>query len=392
MEIKLSKRMSTLEESITLTISAIARELKAKGESVISLSAGEPDFDTPKTIKDAVITAMEKGCSKYTPIPGTPEVINAIKTKLKKDNNLDYKTSQIITTVGGKQALFNAVQALINDGDEVIIPSPYWVSYPQMVKFAGGVPVFLETDESTGFKITPEQLKNAITPRTKLLMLNSPSNPTGAVYSKAELEGLAEVLKDTNIMVTSDEIYEKVIYDAEFFATASINEDMFKRTITVNGLSKCGAMPGWRFGYMACANDEFVKAFKALQSQSTSNIASIVQAGAVPSLLGETDEDIAMMGRAYRERRDYAVKAINEIDGLSVASPDGAFYLFINCQGVEKDSMKFCKKMLEKAKVATVPGVGFGMDGYFRISFATSMEDIKEAISRIAKFVKEYKA
>lgn len=390
MEIKLSKRVKSLEESITLVITAKAKEMKANGIDVISLSAGEPDFDTPKAIKDAAIYAMNHGGSKYTAVTGTPEVLKAIQTKLKKENNLEYQTNQILTNVGAKHSLFNITQALIDSGDEVIIPAPYWVTYPQIVLYAGGKPVILKTDESTNFKITPEQLKNAITPKTKLLMLNSPSNPTGAIYSKAELEAIGEILKGTNIMIASDEIYEKVNFTGEFVATASISQDMFKRTITINGLSKCGAMPGWRFGYMASVNSDLIKACKALSSQSTSNICSLTQAGAIPSLLGETDGDIEMMRTQYQKRRDWAVKAINEIDGLSVTNPDGAFYLFINCQKVDKDSLRFCQRMLQEANVATVPGVGFGMDGYFRASYATDLDSIKKAVSRIADFVKNY--
>lgn len=390
MEIKLSNRVESLQESITLVISAKAKEMKANGIDVISLSAGEPDFDTPKAIKEAAIYAMNHGGSKYTAVTGTPEVLKAIQTKLKNENNLEYKTNQILTNVGAKHSLFNITQALIDSGDEVIIPAPYWVTYPQIVLYAGGKPVILETNESTNFKITPEQLKNAITSKTKLLMLNSPSNPTGAIYSKKELEAIAEILKGTNIMIASDEIYEKVNFTGEFVSTASISEDMFKRTITINGLSKCGAMPGWRFGYMASVNEALIKACKALSSQSTSNICSLTQAGAIPSLLGETDGDIEMMRVQYQKRRDWAVEAINQIDGLSVTNPDGAFYLFVNCKKVDKDSLRFCKRMLEEANVATVPGVGFGMDGYFRASYATDLDSIKEAVSRIAKFVKNY--
>lgn len=386
----LSKRVQTLSESMTIAISTLAKKMKANGENVISLSAGEPDFDTPQTIKNAVIEAMEKGCGKYTAVPGTPEILEAIAYKLKKDNNLTYKTSQITTNVGAKHSLFNIIQCLIDEGDEVIIPAPYWVSYPEMTKYAGGIPIIINTDEKTNFKITAQQLKNTITTKTKLLILNSPNNPCGSIYSKDELTSLAEVLKDTNIIIASDEIYEKVNYKGEFCATASISEDMFKRTITINGLSKCGAMPGWRFGYMASANDELNTAIKKLQSQSTSNISSIVQAGAIPSLLGKTDIDIANMLKAYRQRRDYAVEAINKIKGLSVLSPDGAFYLFVNCKNVEKDSVKFCKRMLEEAKVATVPGVGFGLEGYFRASFTTDLDSIKIAIERIEEFVKNY--
>ncbi|CZE48070.1 pyridoxal phosphate-dependent aminotransferase [Campylobacter geochelonis] len=388
----LSKRSQVLSESITIAISSMAKDMKAKGEDVISLSAGEPDFDTPKAIKDAVVEAMKKGCAKYTAVPGTPEVIKAIQTKLRVENNLEYQTNQIITTVGAKQGLFAIFQCLIDDGDEVIIPAPYWVSYPEMVKFCGGKPVFIEGDEHKNFKITAEQLKAAITPKTKAFVLGNPGNPSGNLYSKAELIEFAKVLKDTKVLVISDEIYEKINYVGEFTAAASINEDMFKRTITINGLSKAGAMTGWRFGYLACVLPELISAIKKVQSQSVSNISSIVQAGAIPALLGKTDDDIENMRKAYQERRDWMVDAINAIDGLSVVKPDGAFYLFINCKAVEKDSMKFCKELLAKEKVATVPGVGFGMDGYFRASYATDLDSIKKAVARIAKFVKEYKA
>ena len=386
----LSNRVQVLSESLTIAISTLAKEMKAKGEDVVSFSAGEPDFDTPKAIKDAVMEALEKGCGKYTPIPGTPEVLKAIVLKLERDNGLKYETSQIITNVGAKHSLFNIFQALIDNGDEVIIPSPYWVSYPEMVKFSGGKPVFIETCEKTKFKITPEQLKASITPRTKILVLSSPNNPTGAIYSRDELLALGEILKGTNIIVASDEIYEKLSYDAPFTAAASVSEDMFKRTITINGLSKCGAMPGWRFGYMASVMPELNAAVKKLQSQSTSNISSIVQAGAIAGLLGKADEDVAMMKNEFIKRRDVACEMINSIDKLSVLKPEGAFYLFINCSKIEPDSMKFCRRLLEEAKVACVPGVGFGMDGYFRLSFATSMENIKKGIERIGEFVKNY--
>ena len=388
---KLAKRMSALSESLTIAISSKAKDMKAAGIDVVSLSAGEPDFDTPVIIKNAVKTALDKGCGKYTPIPGAPETLKAIQAKLARDNGLRYETNQIITNVGAKHSLFNVFGALIDEGDEVIIPAPYWVSYPEIVKFCGGKPVFIETCEATGFKITPEQLKAAITPRTKILSLNHPTNPTGAVYSKDEIAAIGEVLKGTDIIITSDEIYEKLTYGIPFVSVASVSEDLFNRTVTINGLSKCGAIPGWRFGYTASPMNELNAAMKKLQSQSTSNISSIVQAGAIPSLLGETDADIEAMRREYEARRDVAVKLVNQIPGLSVKSPDGAFYLFINCSAVEKDSMKFCSRLLEEGKVATVPGVGFGMDGYFRVSFATDMDSVKKAIARIAEFVKNYK-
>ena len=388
----LSNRIGRLSESLTIAISSKAKELKAQGKDVVIFSAGEPDFDTAEVSKKAVIGAMEKGCGKYTPIPGTNEILNAVVGKLKRDNNLTYKTSQIITNVGAKHSLFNIFECIINDGDEIIIPAPYWVTYPEIVKFCGGKPVIIDTKAENRYKITAEELKKAITPKTKALVLCSPSNPSGAVYDKDELVAIAEVLKGTEILVLADEIYEKIIFDKKFIAVASISEDMFKRTITINGLSKCGAMPGWRFGYCATAIDELAAAMRKLQSQSTSNISSIVQAGAIPVLNGEADDYIEMMRKEFGKRRDYAVEAINAIDGLSVVKPDGAFYLFIDCSNVEKDSMKFCMNLLENALVATVPGCGFGMDGHFRVSFACSMDELKTGISRIAEFVKNYKA
>ncbi|MGH1599962.1 pyridoxal phosphate-dependent aminotransferase [Campylobacter majalis] len=388
---KLAKRISSLSESLTIAISTKAAELKAKGIDVLSFSAGEPDFDTPEVIKNAVKTALDKGCSKYTPVPGTKEVLQAIAYKLKHDNNLEYKPSQIVTNVGAKHSLFNLFQALIDDGDEVIIPSPYWVSYPEMVKFSGGVPIFIEADDKAGFKITAQQLKAAITPKTKALCLNHPNNPSGAIYTRDEILAFGEVLKGTDIVVLSDEMYEKLTFDGEFVSVASVSDDLFKRTVTINGLSKCGAMPGWRFGYMASAIDELNSAVKKLQSQSTSNISSLTQAGAIVSLMGESDADIKHMKGEYLKRRDLAVDMINAIKGLSVAKPSGAFYLFVNCKDVEPDSMKFCSQLLEKANVACVPGIGFGMDGYFRLSFATDINSIKKGIERIANFVNEYK-
>lgn len=388
---KLANRINKLSESLTIAISAKAKAMKSAGVDMISFSAGEPDFDTPDIIKNEVKKALDIGCGKYTPVPGDPNVLKAISQKLKRDNNLDYDPSQIITTVGAKHALFNLFQALIDDEDEVIIPVPYWVSYPEIVKFSGGKPIFVNTDESNDFKITPKQLKSAITKKTKILCINNPTNPTGALYTKDELSALGEVLKGTDIIVCSDEIYEKLTYDGEFVAAASISDDMFKRTVTINGLSKCGAMPGWRFGYMASADNQLNKAIKDLQSQSTSNISSIVQAGAIPLLLGKADDDIKKMRDEFIKRRDLAVKMLNEIDGLSVKNPSGAFYLFVNCSKIEQNSMKFCEQMIEKAHVAVVPGIGFGLDGYFRMSFATDTQSIKTGIERIAKFVKDYK-
>ena len=388
----LTKRINTLSESITIAVSTLAQELKAEGKDIISFSAGEPDFDTPQVIKDAAIAAINSGFTKYTAVDGIPSLKEAIIAKLKRDNNLEYAPNQVIVNNGAKHSLFNLFSATIEAGDEVIIPAPYWVTYPELVKYCEGIPVTIHTDDASGFKITPEQLKNAITPKTKMLILTTPSNPTGAVYSKAELEALAEVLKGTDILVASDEMYEKLTYDGEFVSTASISEDMYKRTITINGLSKSVAMTGWRFGYMASADAELIKATKKLQSQSTSNINSITQYAAIAGLDGSADEDIAMMHTEFIKRRDEAVELFNNVDGLSVLKPDGAFYLFVNIKEVSNDSLTFCQDLLKSKGVAVVPGVGFGSEGYFRFSFATGIASIREGIKRIDEFVQELKA
>jgi len=389
---KLAKRMDKLSPSMTIAISTLAAELKAEGKDVLSFSAGEPDFDTPQVIKDSAVEALDNAQTKYTAVAGTVEVKQAIVNKLKRDNNLTYNTSDIMVNVGAKHSLFNIFQALIEDGDEVIIPAPYWVTYPELAKYANGVPVEILTDDESEFKITPAQLKNAITPKTKMLILTSPSNPTGSVYSKNELEALAEVLKGTNIWVISDEMYEKLIYDGiEFTATASISEDMYQRTITVNGLSKSVAMTGWRFGYLATPCTELVKAMTKLQSQSTSNINSITQYASIVALEGKADKDIEMMRVQFEKRRDLACDLFNAIDGLSVVKPNGAFYLYVNIKNVQEDSLLFCEKLLQEVGVAVVPGLGFGQDGYFRFSFATNESTIKEGISRIEKFIKTIK-
>ena len=383
----LSKRVQTLSESLTIAISTLARELKEEGKDVISFSAGEPDFNTPEVIKKEAIKAVEEGFTKYTAVAGIPELLQAIAQKLKRDNSLEYKTTDIIVSNGAKHSLFNLFQVAIEDGDEVIIPAPFWVTYPELVKYSGGVPVTIKTDESVGFKITAKQLKDAITPKTKILMLTTPSNPTGALYSKEELEEIANVLKDTDILVCSDEMYEKLVYGKEFVSVASINEDMFQRTITVNGLSKSVAMTGWRFGYVATPNKELTNAMKKLQSQSTSNINSITQKAAIAALDGRADKDMAIMKKEFEKRMNLAVKLFNQSSKLSVLKPDGAFYLFVNIKKVTNDSMQFCKDLLEKKGVAVVPGIGFGIDGYIRFSFATDEESIKEGIKRIIEFV-----
>ncbi|MEO1924191.1 MAG: pyridoxal phosphate-dependent aminotransferase [Nautiliaceae bacterium] len=383
-----SKRIEKLSPSLTIAISQKARDLKAAGKDVLAFSAGEPDFDTPEIIKKEGIKAIEEGFTKYTAVAGIPEVIEAVRVKLKKDNNLDYSHDEIIISNGAKQSLFNIMASLIDEGDEVIIPAPYWVTYPEIVKYHGGVPVSIHTDESTGFKLTPDMLKKAITPKTKMLIITTPSNPTGAVYTKEELEALAEVLKGTDIWVVSDEMYEKLIYDGEFTATASINKDMLQRTITVNGLSKSHAMTGWRFGYCASKNKELVKNMIKLQSQSTSNVNSITQKAAIPALLGKADKDVENMRKEFQKRRDYVYEAFNKIPGLSAAKPAGAFYIFVNHKEIMPESMNFALTLLEDKGVAVVPGVGFGSEGYFRFSFATDLETIKKGIKRIEEFIK----
>ena len=388
---KIANRMDRLSESITIAITTLSRELKESGKDVLSFSAGEPDFGTPQVIKDAAIKAMDRDETKYTAVEGTPEARKAIVDKLKRDNGLDYNISDIIISVGAKHSLFNIFQASIEEGDEVIIPAPYWVTYPELVKYSGGTVVEILTTDKDSFKITPQQLKDAITPKSKILILTTPSNPTGSVYSKDELIALADILKDTNITVVSDEMYEKLIYDdINFTAVASISDDMFKRTITVNGLSKSVAMTGWRFGYLASKDKDLVKAMKKLQSQSTSNINSITQSASIVALNGDADKDIEAMRVEFEKRRDIAVKLINEIDGLSVTKPDGAFYLFINIQNITNNSMQFSKDLLENVGVAVVPGVAFGLEGYFRMSFATDETTIRDGISRINKFITDY--
>jgi len=386
----LSTKIKRLSPSMTIAISTLARELKDEGKDILSFSAGEPDFDTPERIKEAAKEAIEQGFTKYTAVAGIPELLDAIAYKLKRDNGLEYRRGDIIVSNGAKQSLFNLTQALLDDGDEAIIPAPFWVTYPELVKYAGAKPVIVQTEEKNSFKLTPEQLEAAISERTKLLFLNSPSNPTGSVYTKDELLALAEVLKGTNIIVASDEMYEKLLYDGtKFVSTASISEDMYNRTVTINGLSKAVAMTGWRFGYLASPNRELISKMVALQSQSTSNICSITQKAAIPALVGEVDEEIETMRVAFESRAKEAVELFNNIEGLSVLRPKGAFYLFVNIKDVSNDSMKFSQELLKKYGVAVVPGVGFGSEGYFRFSFATNIVTIREGIRRIERFVKE---
>ncbi|WP_321311509.1 pyridoxal phosphate-dependent aminotransferase [Halarcobacter sp.] len=387
---KIAQRMENLSPSVTMAITALGRELKAQGKDILSFSAGEPDFDTPEIVKNAAIKAIKDGFTKYTAVEGITETKQAIINKLKKDHGLTYELNQIVISNGAKHSLFNLCQLLIEKGDEVIIPAPYWVTYPEQVKFSDGVPVFIDTDESTEFKMTAKQLKAAITPKTKAIMLNTPSNPTGAVYSKEELIAIGKVLEGTDILVWSDEMYEKIMYDGkEFTAAASVSEDMYQRTITINGLSKAVAMTGWRFGYIATPKVEIVKAMTKLQGQVTSNVNSITQHAAIPALEGDADADIEMMRKAFEERRNIAVESFNAIKGVSCFKPQGAFYLFVNIKEITPDSMKFAADLLEDKGVAVVPGLAFGMEGYFRFSFATDLASIQEGIRRIKDFIEK---
>jgi aspartate aminotransferase len=387
----LAKRIDKLSESITIAITTLAQELKAEGKDILSFSAGEPDFDTPRVIKDAAINAINSGFTKYTAVDGIPVLKEAIAHKLKRDNGLIYEPNQIIVSNGAKHSLFNLFSATIEEGDEVIIPAPYWVTYPELVKYFDGTVIEIPTSDATAFKITPEQLQAALTPKTKMLILTTPSNPTGAIYSKEELTALGKVLEGTDVLVASDEMYEKLIYDGVFTSVASVSEDMFKRTITINGLSKSVAMTGWRFGYMAAHHTEIIQASKKLQSQSTSNINTMTQYAAITGLDGSADEDIEMMRKEFIKRRDESVILFNKVNGLSVLKPDGSFYLFVNIQEVSDNSLKFAKDLLASKGVAVVPGVGFGSEGYFRFSFATGMENIREGVKRIDAFVQELK-
>lgn len=385
---KIAKRMENLSPSVTMAITALGRELKAQGKDILSFSAGEPDFNTPDVIKQSAIKAIEDGHTKYTAVEGITETKQAIINKLKRDHGLEYSLEHIVVSNGAKHSLFNLFQLLIEEGDEVIIPAPYWVTYPEQVKYSDGVPVFIETDDTTSFKVTAEQVKAAITDKTRVLLLNSPSNPTGAVYTKEELLAIGEVLKGTDILVFSDEMYEKIMYNGEeFTAAASVSDDMFERTVTINGLSKSVAMTGWRFGYIATPKTELVRAMIKLQGQVTSNVNSITQHAAITALEGHADADIEMMRKAFEERKEIAVKSFNDIEGITCIEPQGAFYLFVNIKEVTDNSMKFCEQLLEDKGVAVVPGLAFGTEGYFRFSFATDLASIEEGIRRIKDFV-----
>lgn len=386
----LSDRIQRIEPSITLAITAKAGQLRAAGENVLSFGAGEPDFDTPEPIKQAAIRAITEGKTKYTPVDGIPQLKAAIAARLKADHGLEYTADQIVATVGAKQAIFNLLLAAVNPGDGVLIPSPYWVSYPEMVRFCGGEPQFVPTHAEDGFRLRATALAAAIDSRSKILILNSPNNPTGAALEREELEAIAEVVLKHNLWVISDEIYEKLIYDGfRQVSFAAIGPEVAARTVIVNGVSKAYAMTGWRLGYMAGVKT-WVQAAAKLQGQSTSNPTSITQWAAVTAF-GLDDSVLAPMVSAFRERRDRLVDGLNAIDGIECNRPQGAFYVFPRVEGAMQrlgfaTSMDFATGLLEQAKVALVPGEGFGAPGFVRLSYACSMEDIENGIARIAEF------
>lgn len=386
--IELSKKVTAVAPSLTLAITAKAKEMKAQGIDVISLSAGEPDFDTPEHVKAKAVEALQKGMTKYTPASGSVELRKAVAAKLKKDQGLDIPAEQIIVTVGAKHAVFNAVYILVNEGDEVAIPAPYWLSYPEMVTLCGGTNRILPTDEATEFKLTPEILKKGLSDRTKALILNSPSNPTGAVYSKKELQALIEVLKEyPKVVVISDEIYEKLIFAGQqHYSIASLDPEIAKRTIVVNGHSKAYSMTGWRLGYAACPTKEMAKAMSSFQSHSTSNTTTFAQPGGIQAL-EQGDKDAAQMCQAFEKRRNFFVEKIKAIPKLEPFVAQGAFYLFVNIAKTGLDSMKFTERLLSEAHVAVVPGKPFGSEQHVRMSFASSEKSLEQAASRIAAWI-----
>lgn len=394
---ELSRKAQAIEPSLTLAITAKAKEMKEKGIDVISFSAGEPDFNTPKNIINAAIKAMEDGNTKYTSVNGILQLREAICKKFKDDNGLEYNPSQIVVSTGAKQSLANTFLAILNPGDEVIVSTPYWVSYPELIKLADGKPVFVEGDEKSNYKFTKENLEKAVTAKTKAIVLNTPNNPTGTIYNKEELEVIADFAKKYDIIIISDEMYEKLIYDNEnHISIASLSKDAYERTIVINGLSKSYAMTGWRIGYCA-AREKIAKLMISIQSHVTSNVCSITQYAALEALSGPQDE-ITKMINEFEKRRNYMINRIESIDNLSIVKPKGAFYIMINienCLGKEingkilNDSMEFCASLLENEKLAVIPGKAFGLNNYIRVSYATSMEAIKEGLNRIESFIKK---
>lgn len=385
--IKLAARVGEVTPSITLAIAAKAKAMKAEGIDVCSLSTGEPDFDTPEHIKAAAKQALDAGKTKYGPVAGEPQLKAAIARKLQSDNNLNYQPENILVTNGGKHSLYNLMMAAIDPGDEVIIPAPYWLSYPEMVKLASGKPVIVRTDASTGYKITPEQLTRAITPKTKLFVLNSPSNPTGMVYTPAEIKALAEVIVDRDILVVADEIYEKIIYDgAQHVSIGSLGKEIFDRTLISSGFAKAYSMTGWRVGYLA-GPIELIKATSTIQGHSTSNVCTFAQYGAIAAL-ESSQESVEKMRQAFAQRRQVIFELLDAVPGISCIKPDGAFYMFVNISKTGMNSLEFCDAFLEQQQVAVIPGIAFGADDHIRLSYATDLGTIKKAVERLDKFVR----
>jgi len=381
-DIRLAKRTQKINPSSTLAITAKAKKLKSEGRDIVNFAAGEPDFDTPDFIKDAAITAIKTGFTKYTPTTGIPELKRIIADKLKKDNSLEYDSSQIVVSCGAKHSIFNALFVLVNKGDEVLIPLPYWVSYPEMVNLCEGKPCFIETLPQNDFKITIKDLEKYINSKTKAIILNSPSNPTGCVYTEDELRQISEICVAKKILVISDEIYEKIMFDnLKHVSIASFGKDIYNLTITVNGLSKSYSMTGWRIGYLAGPAD-IVDAISKLQDHSTSNPTSISQKAAVAAL-NAPDDFSKLMAFEFQKRRDYIIERLNKIRRISFVKPKGAFYIFCDISKFGLDSTTFANRLLEEAYVSLIPGIGFGRDDYVRISFATGLTQIEKGMDRI---------
>lgn len=384
---ELASRVKELTPSLTLAIDSKAKALKAEGVDVCGFGAGEPDMDTPEHIKAAAIEALNAGFTKYTPAAGTPELRQAISEKFSKDNGLEYKPSQIIVSNGAKQSCFNAIAATCNPGDEVIIPTPYWLSYPEMVRLAGAEPVFVQTTEENQWKITPEQFEDAMTPRTKMIIINSPGNPTGSIYTREELRKISEVAAEEDIYILSDEIYEKLTYDgAEHVSIASLTPEAYDLTITINGFSKAYAMTGWRLGYLG-APEAVARAIDSMQSHSTSNPCSFAQKGALAALKGD-QQCVIDMRDEFDIRRQYMYERLTSIAGVTAVKPQGAFYILANVSGLGLKSQNFADRLLTKANVAVVPGIAFGDDRTIRLSYATSLDVIKTGLDRIEEFCK----
>ncbi len=384
---KLAARVGQVPPSITLAIAAKAKAMKTEGIKVCNFSAGEPDFDTPAHIKAAAKIALDEGKTRYGPAAGEPKLRDAIARKLQTEDGLCYGAEDVIVTNGGKHSLFNMMLALIGPGDEVIIPAPYWLSYPEMVKLASGVPVIVHTDASTGYKITPDQLRQSVTSKTKLFILNSPSNPTGVVYTPDEIKALAEVIVEKDILVVSDEIYAKILYDgAKHVSIGSVGPEIFERTIISSGFAKAYSMTGWRVGYLA-GPVELIKATIIIQGHSTSNVCTFAQYGAITAL--ESSQDcVEQMCQAFAERRQVMLHRLNAIPGLTCAPPDGAFYMFCNISKTGMKSLEFCNALLEFEHVATIPGIAFGADDHIRLSYATDMASIEKGMERLDTFVR----